>query len=72
MILFILPCSSIGGPAAYVLNSLGETISRIDLTDQTVRNDILAVGSDFGSAPNQILLHGQMALVLMSVIWRKH
>ncbi|MEE8578198.1 MAG: hypothetical protein V3T31_13170 [candidate division Zixibacteria bacterium] len=66
-VLFLLSSSSMAGPAAYVLNSLGETISRIDLTDQTVRNDLLAVGSDFGSAPNQIIVHGQKGLVLMSV-----
>jgi DNA-binding beta-propeller fold protein YncE len=67
VILFIFPTLLIAvDRCAYVLNSLGETISRINLTTGTVDNDIVTVGSDVGSYPNQIVIRDTLAFTVAS------
>lgn len=48
---------------AYVVNSLGQTLSQINLTTNEVTNDIEALGE----APNQIVIHGHYAYVINSL-----
>jgi DNA-binding beta-propeller fold protein YncE len=55
------------GPAAYVVNTLGETLSRIDLTTGQVRNNIVRLGSDVDCAPNQIIVRDTLAYVVNSL-----
>jgi len=54
-------------PTAYVVNSVGETMSRIDLTTGLVSNDILTLGSDVECAPNQIVIRDTLAYVINSL-----
>lgn len=54
-------------PYAYVVNSVGETVSKINLTTGTVTNHILTLGSDVSSAPNQILIYGERGFVTNSL-----
>jgi len=53
-------------PTAYVINTSGETLSKINLLSGAVTNDILPLGSDINCYPNQILIRDTMAYVLMS------
>ncbi len=59
--------TAVAGPAAYVVNSLGETLSRIDLTTGQVRNNIVLLGSDVDCAPNQIIIRDSLAYVVNSL-----
>ncbi|MFZ5981122.1 MAG: hypothetical protein ACOYVF_10865, partial [Candidatus Zixiibacteriota bacterium] len=51
---------------AYVINSNGETLSRIDLATKTVTNNILTLGTDVYSYPNQIIVRDTLAYVVNS------
>lgn len=53
-------------PYAYVINSLGESLSKINLTTGVVTNNILPLGSDVQSYPNQILVRDTIAYVVCS------
>jgi hypothetical protein len=53
-------------PTAYVINSLAETMSKINLTTGIVENDLLVLGSDNGSYPNQIVIRDTLAYVVNS------
>jgi DNA-binding beta-propeller fold protein YncE len=56
------PGISSTGKQLYVVNSFMETLSRIDLTEQEVYNDILMLGS----IPNDLVIEGEMAYVVNS------
>jgi hypothetical protein len=51
---------------AYILNSTGETLSKINLTTGVVDNDIVTIGSDIYSYPNQIVVRDSLAYVIAS------
>jgi DNA-binding beta-propeller fold protein YncE len=53
-------------PTAYVINSTGETLSKINLTTQQVTNNILILGADIDSYPNQIVVRDTLAYVICS------
>lgn len=53
-------------PHAYVINSLGETLSKINLVSGQVTNNILTLGSDVQSYPNHIIVRDTMAYVINS------
>ncbi len=53
-------------PYAYTVNTLGESLSRINLTTGLVQNNIVALGSDFDSAPNQIIIRDTLAYCVNS------
>ncbi|MCK5125145.1 MAG: hypothetical protein KAR42_02720 [candidate division Zixibacteria bacterium] len=54
-------------PYAYVINTSGETLSKINLTTNMVTNNMLTLGSDILSSPNQIIIRDSLAYVLLSV-----
>ncbi len=58
--------SATGEETAYVINTTGETLSKIDLATSTVTNDILTLGSDVYCYPNQIVVRDTMAYVVNS------
>ncbi len=51
---------------AYVINTSGETLSKINLTAGVVTNDILPLGSDVLCYPNQIVVRDTLAYVVNS------
>ncbi len=51
---------------AYVINTSGETLSKINLTTGEVTNDILTLGSDILCYPNQIVVRDSLAFVVAS------
>lgn len=51
---------------AYVINTSGETLSKINLTSGVVFNNILTLGTDLHCYPNQIVVRGNYAYVIMS------
>jgi len=51
---------------AYVVNTNGETLSKIDLATGQVTQNIVSLGSDINSAPNQITIIDTLALVVNS------
>jgi DNA-binding beta-propeller fold protein YncE len=51
---------------AYVINTVGETLSKINLTTGVVTNDILPLGSDILCYPNQIIVRDTLAYVIAS------
>ncbi|MCP4703499.1 MAG: hypothetical protein GY865_02730, partial [candidate division Zixibacteria bacterium] len=51
---------------AYVLNSSGETLSKINMTTGIVSNNIVTIGSDVQSYPNQIVVRDSLAYVIAS------
>lgn len=53
-------------PTAYVLNTNGETLSKINLRTGIVQNDILTIGSDVISYPNQLVVRDTTAYVIAS------
>ncbi len=53
-------------PTAWVINANGETLSRINLNSSTVDNDLVTLGSDVLSYPNQIIVHDTLAYVVCS------
>jgi len=67
IILLFLPAITLGVDRyAYILNTMGETISKINLTTGIVNNDILTIGSDVDSYPNQIIVRDSLAYVVAS------
>ncbi len=59
-----------GAPAAdmtaYVINTSGETMDRIDLVSGVVTKNIITLGSDIGCFPNQVVVRDSLAYVLLS------
>lgn len=53
--------------AAFVISTSAETMSRIDLNTGALTPDLLTLGSDLGSAPNQVVIHDTLACVVASV-----
>ncbi len=53
-------------PTAFVVNSTGETLSKIDLASGTVTNNIVTLGTDINSFPNQIVVRDTLAYVVAS------
>ncbi len=67
-VVFLWFTTSFSAPAwaeriAYVINNLGKTLSKINLTTNEVTNDIEALGE----APNQIVIHQGFAYVVNSL-----
>jgi len=56
-----------GDPTAYVINTLGETLSEVNLKTDQVRNDILTLGSAPACGPNQIVIRDSLAYVVNSL-----
>lgn len=55
------------GPSLYVVNGLGETLSRVALDSNAVYNNIVSLGSDINSSPNQIVIRDTLAYVVVSL-----
>lgn len=53
-------------PTAYVLNTNGETLSKINIKTGVVQNDILTIGSDVISYPNQLVVRDTLAYAIAS------
>ncbi len=53
-------------PTAWVINATGETLSRINLTSGQVDNDLVTLGSDLFSYPNQVMVVDTLAYVVCS------
>ncbi len=53
-------------PTAYVINTSGESLSKINLTTNQVTNDLLTLGTDIYCYPNQIIVRDTMAYVVLS------
>jgi DNA-binding beta-propeller fold protein YncE len=53
-------------PIAWVINSSGETLSQINLTTGEARNNLVALGSDVLSYPNQVVVRDSVAYVICS------
>jgi len=67
LLLIMLTAASISAqPFAYVINSTGETLSKIDLGTGTVTNNIVTLGTDINSFPNQIVIRDTLAYVVVS------
>jgi hypothetical protein len=67
-LILALPVASIAiEPEAYVVNTLGESLSRINLLGGTVDNDVVTLGSDIGSSPNKICIQDSLAFVVNSL-----
>jgi len=54
------------GPVAYFINTTGETLSKLELPNGPVENDILTLGSDAMCFPNQLTVRHQTAYVVNS------
>jgi Dockerin type I domain len=66
MVIAVLATTSFSAENLYVVNTLGESLSKIDMTTGVVTNNILSLGSDIGSAPNQIVLRDTIGYVVCS------
>ncbi len=67
LMIIILPiCIYSADKIAYVLNSLSETVSKINITTGVVTNNIVTIGSDVFSYPNQIVVRDSLAYVIAS------
>jgi len=67
ILLLILATAAIAAePTAYVLNTNGETLSKINLTTGLIENDILTIGTDALSYPNQIVIRDTLAYAIAS------
>jgi len=62
----ILSAAALAGPTAYVINTTGETLCKIDITSGSVSNNILTLGSDIHCYPNQIKVRDTLAYVVLS------
>ncbi|MBD3258873.1 hypothetical protein GF377_10600 [candidate division GN15 bacterium] len=64
----VLLAVSVGAadPTCYVANTLGQTLSKINLNTGVVTNDIVPLGSDLNAAPNQVVVRGTLAYVVNS------
>ncbi len=57
LILMLIPIITFSADKiAYVLNSSGETLSKINITTGVITNDIVTIGTDVQSYPNQIVV----------------
>ncbi len=66
-LIFLLPAMIYAvDPTAYVVNSEGETLSKINLTTGAVTNNIVILGSDVDCYPNQIIIRDTLAYVINS------
>jgi len=66
-IILILPTALLAvDPTAYVVNSEGETLSKINLATGAVHNNIVVIGSDVDCYPNQIIIRDTLAYVIAS------
>ncbi len=71
-LLILSICLIVGGsafaddPHAYVINTSGETLSKINLSTNFVTNNIVTLGSDINCYPSQIIVRDTLAYVLMS------
>ena len=66
LLILILSVTAAAGPTAYVLNTNGETLTKIDLSTGAVENDILTIGSDALSYPNQMVIRDTLAYIIAS------
>ena len=65
--LLVPPIStSAGDPIAYVLNTNGETLSKINLSTGVVTNNLLTIGSDIWCYPNQMVVRDTLMYVTVS------
>jgi len=55
-----------GGTTAYVINTSGETLDRIDVATGAVTRNVLTLGTDINSYPNQIVVRDTLAYVVLS------
>lgn len=62
----VLSAAVLAGPTAYVINTTGETLSKINLQSGAVTNNILTLGSDIHCYPNQIKIRDTLAYVVLS------
>ena len=53
-------------PTAWVANGTGATLSRINLTTGVVTNNLLPLGSDLLSYPNQVIVRDTLAYIVCS------
>ncbi len=65
VIVLVEVCGAVD-PTAWVINTSGETLSKINLATGVVTNNILPLGSDIESAPNQIVVRDTLAYVAVS------
>ena len=66
LLVALIGVAAAADPAAWVINATGETLSRINLTTGQVDNDLVTLGSDVFSYPNQIMVVGSLAYVVVS------
>ncbi len=67
VIFLILPVNICAAdPIAYVLNTNGETLSKINLTTGVVTNNFLTIGSDIWCYPNQMVVRDTIMYVTVS------
>jgi len=67
LVLILIPVSTpAADPTAYVLNTLGESISKINLKTGAIANDIIIVGSGILCYPNQMIIRDSLALIIAS------
>ncbi|PKK82406.1 MAG: hypothetical protein CVT49_13795 [candidate division Zixibacteria bacterium HGW-Zixibacteria-1] len=64
--IFIFSTAAAVDPTAYVLNTNGETLSKINIKTGVVENDILTIGSDVISYPNQLVIRDTLAYAIAS------
>lgn len=65
-VLLLAMSASAADPSAYVINSLGETLSRVNLTTGQVDNDMLTLGTGVWTSPSQIVIRDTLAYVINS------
>ncbi|MBD3401506.1 hypothetical protein GF420_01320 [candidate division GN15 bacterium] len=63
----LLTASAVADSYLYVVNSIGETLSRINRDNGSVDNNLISLGSDINSAPNQLVVRDTLAYVVCSV-----
>lgn len=63
---FVSTSPAVSQPTAYVVNTLGQTLSKINLETGAVTNNIEPLGSDVGAAPNQVVVRDTLAYVINS------
>lgn len=61
-----LAVTALADPIAWVINTSGETLSQINLSTGQSRNDLVTLGSDVLSYPNQIVVRDSVAYVVCS------
>jgi len=66
VIVFIPTLAFSADKIAYILNSTGETLTKVNLTSGVVTNDIVTIGTDVLSYPNQVVVRDSLAYVIAS------